>query len=207
MIDLTRKTNTQAAAQKTLNDIREKAQEDIVEEKQKIEALVAVARDDTNSMNDRIKATKELNRIIPNYNAQLDKTTGKYRENKKALDEYLSSLVHKNEIEGAKTMLADLGKQAAKARIDVDNAKKAVREAKELQKSGVGQSYTTSWGGVGNTTVDYMQKVNVDLEKANNKAAEVKAKQDAIMKTWGNDIKKSVIWKSHTNLTHPVKVF
>ena len=193
LIDLTRKTNTQAAAQKTLNDIREKAQEDIVEEKQKIEALVAVARDDTNSMNDRIKATKELNRIIPNYNAQLDKTTGKYRENKKALDEYLSSLVHKYEIEGAKAMLADLGKQAAKARIDVDNAKKAVREAKELQKSGVGQSYTTSWGSVGNTTVDYMQKVNVDLEKANNKAAEVKAKQDAIMKTWGNDIKKSVI--------------
>lgn len=193
LIDLTRHTDKQAAAQKTLNEIREKAQEDIVEEKQKIEALVAVARDDTNSMNDRIKATKELNRIIPNYNAQLDKTTGKYKENKKALDEYLSSLVHKYEIEGAKSMLADLGKQAAKAKIDVDNAKKAVREAKEMQNSGVGQSYTTSWGSVTNTTVDYMQKVNVDLEKANNKAAEVKAKQDAIMKTWGNDIKKSVI--------------
>ena len=193
LIDLTRHTDKQTAAQKTLNEIREKAQEDIVEEKQKIEALVAVARDDTNSMNDRIKATKELNRIIPNYNAQLDKTTGKYKENKKALDEYLSSLVHKYEIEGAKSMLADLGKQAAKAKIDVDNAKKAVREAKEMQNSGVGQSYTTSWGSVGNTTVDYMQKVNVDLEKANNKAAEVKAKQDAIMKTWGNDIKKSVI--------------
>ena len=54
-------------------------------------------------MDERRKAVAELNRIIPNYNAQLDETTGKYRENKKALDDYLKSLVHKYEIEGAKT--------------------------------------------------------------------------------------------------------
>ena len=40
LIDLTRKTNTQAAAQKTLNDIREKAQEDIVEENKRLKHLL-----------------------------------------------------------------------------------------------------------------------------------------------------------------------
>ena len=199
MIDLTKKTDAQAEAQKALNDIREKAQESVVEEKQKIEALVAIARDETNSMNDRIKATKELNRIIPNYNAQLDKTTGKYKENKKALDDYLNSLIHKYEIEGAKSMLAELGKQAAKAKLDVENAKKAVKEAKELHNAGGGYTYSTSWGSVGNTATDYLQRVNVQLEQANNKAAEIKAKQDAIKNTWGEDLKKDAISNIRTD--------
>ena len=61
-------------------------------EKRRINDLVAVARDDKASMEQRKRAIDTLNRIVPNYCAKLDAETGKYKENKKALDDYLVSL-------------------------------------------------------------------------------------------------------------------
>lgn len=83
IIDLTRKTDTATKAQKELNDIRKQAAKDIVEEKEKLENLRRVAKDEHQSLKDRYAAIAELNKIVPNYNASIDKTTGKYKENKK----------------------------------------------------------------------------------------------------------------------------
>jgi hypothetical protein len=82
-------------AEQTLSDIKQDAQKNLVEEKNKIEALVRVAEDETASLDARKKAVDALNKIIPNYNAELDATTGRYKANKKALDEYLVSLARK----------------------------------------------------------------------------------------------------------------
>lgn len=68
-------------------------------EKRKIQELVSVARDDKASMDNRQKAIAALNKIIPGYCAQLDAETGKYRENKQALDDYLVSLEKKIRLE------------------------------------------------------------------------------------------------------------
>ena len=84
IIDLSRKTDAATKAQEALNDIRKEAQEQIVEEQNKLENLRKVAMDETRSLKDRYTAINELNRIVPNYNAQIDKTTGKYKENKQA---------------------------------------------------------------------------------------------------------------------------
>lgn len=59
--------------------------------------------DETRSLNERYAAISELNRIVPNYNATIDKTTGKYIENKQALDQYIASLAHLYEVQGAKS--------------------------------------------------------------------------------------------------------
>nr|WP_311442724.1 hypothetical protein [Hoylesella enoeca] len=88
-------TDAATMAQKRLNDMKKEAISRTAEEKTKIDLLRAAARDEKLSIDERRKTVDALNRIIPHYNAQLDATTGKYRENKKALDNYLVSLARK----------------------------------------------------------------------------------------------------------------
>ena len=77
-------------------------------QRNRIMALRKVAADEIASKEKRIKAINELNRIIPSYNASLDKESGKYRENKKALDEYLVSLNQKLRTEANRDELKTL---------------------------------------------------------------------------------------------------
>ena len=77
---LYKKMTEVSQAEKDLQEIRKRGQEGIIDEKNKIDALIAVARDETQSLKDRHTAIDALNKIIPNYNAQLDDTTGKYKE-------------------------------------------------------------------------------------------------------------------------------
>ena len=114
----------------TLDSVRKTAAQNMVEETNKINLLVAAANNEKLSLEERKKAVDKLNGIIPNYNAQLDATTGKYQANKKALDDYLEALRYKYELEGAKDKLAEIGRQKAEI-----NIKKANQNA-ELAKLG-----------------------------------------------------------------------
>lgn len=115
---------------KTLDSVRKVAAQNMVEETNKINLLVAAANNEKLSLEERKKAVDKLNGIIPNYNAQLDATTGKYQANKKALDDYLEALRYKYELEGAKDKLAEIGRQKAEL-----NIKKAEQNA-EITKLG-----------------------------------------------------------------------
>ena len=123
---LYKKMTEVSQAEKDLQEIRKRGQEGIIDEKNKIDALIAVARDETQSLKDRHTAIDALNKIIPNYNAQLDDTTGKYKENKKALDDYLKSLTRKYEIEGAKDKLRDIGKQRVDLNLEKQRQERVV---------------------------------------------------------------------------------
>ena len=114
----------------TLDSVRKMAAQNMVEETNKINLLVAAANNEKLSLEERKKAVDKLNGIIPNYNAQLDATTGKYQANKKALDDYLEALRYKYELEGAKDKLAEIGRQKAEL-----NIKKAEQNA-EITKLG-----------------------------------------------------------------------
>lgn len=129
------KMNEMSASEKALAEVRQKGQEGIVEEKNKIEALIKVAKDEKLSLDDRQKAVNALNKIIPNYNAQLDATTGKYMENKKALDDYLNSLAKKYELEGAKDLLKEIGKEKAKLAMELKEADDAIEKDKQINAS------------------------------------------------------------------------
>ena len=115
---------------KVLDDVRKTASQNMVEQTNKINLLVAAANNEKLSLEERKKAVDKLNAIIPNYNAQLDATTGKYQANKQALDDYLEALRYKYELEGAKDKLAEIGRQKAEL-----NIKKANQNA-ELTKLG-----------------------------------------------------------------------
>lgn len=114
----------------TLDSVRKVAAQNMVEETNKINLLIAAANNEKLSLEERKKAVDKLNGIIPNYNAQLDATTGKYQANKKALDDYLEALRYKYELEGAKDKLAEIGRQKAEL-----NIKKAEQNA-EITKLG-----------------------------------------------------------------------
>ena len=198
---LTKKVNEAAEGEKALSEVRLKGQEGIVEEKNKIEALVRIAQDETKSLDDRKKAVNALNKIIPNYNAQLDATTGKYKANKQALDAYLKSLTRKYEIEGAKDMLKEIGKQKAKLNMEIKELddEAAEYDAKQSRIESGGASMTSqAYGTAGGTMASYSGATNgamaaVKRSKANNKRKDLQkleARENAITGTYGDDIAK-----------------
>ena len=198
---LTKKVNEAAEGEKALSEVRLKGQEGIVEEKNKIEALVRVASDETKALGDRQAAVKALNKIIPNYNALLDATTGKYKANKKALDAYLQSLTRKYEIEGAKDMLKEIGKQKAKLNMEIKELddEAAEYDAKQRKIESGGASTTSqAYGVAGGTMASYSGATNgamaaVKRGKANDKRKDLKkleARENAITGAYGDDIAK-----------------
>ena len=92
------------------------------EQKGKIQALIMVAENENLSLERRKKAVAELNRIIPNYNAQIDATTKKYTASKKALDSYLESLEKEMRYKANEDRMKELVKVAEEARDALDEA-------------------------------------------------------------------------------------
>ena len=185
-----KRTDAAARAQKRLTEVKKEAISRVAEEKSKIDLLVAAARDEKMSMDERRKAVAELNRIIPNYNAQLDETTGKYKENKKALDAYLSSLVRKYEIEAAKEELAKLSKAAWLAKKEMEKANKALADTEGAKG---GYTYTTSWGTTGNTKQDLVDRAR---KRAGSAQAEYKRSEEdkkAFIDSFGQDLKQDAV--------------
>lgn len=121
LYEVTTRINEVSAAAQTLNKIRQDAVSKASEQIAKIEALVAAAKNEKLTLDERTRAIRQLNSIIPGYNAQLDKTTGKYKENTVALKDYITQLERQYEIEGAKDELKSLA--AERARLLVQQAK------------------------------------------------------------------------------------
>lgn len=197
IVDLSRKTDSAAKAQEALNDIQREAQKEIVEEQLKLENLRKAAMNETNSLKDRYAAIAELNRIVPNYNASIDKTTGKYKENKRALDDYIKSLVHLYEVQGAKKKIQKLAEEKAELTIKKKQAQENYENAK---KAGPGYNYTTSWGMTGNTTQDSTDKFRRDLQDINEKIKETGSMITAITDVYDKDIQKSEVKKAKENV-------
>ena len=84
---------------KLMADLASNINEQYDEQRVRIYTLTSALEDNNSSVEEHKKAAEELNKIIPNYNAQLDETTGKYTANKEALDEYLEKLYQKIKLE------------------------------------------------------------------------------------------------------------
>ena len=189
---LYKKITEVSQAEKDLQDIRKRGQEGIIDEKNKIDALIAVARDETQSLKDRHTAIDELNKIIPEYNGQLDDTTGKYKENKKALDDYIKSLIRKYEIEGAKDKLKEIGKERAELKIEQKKQQKIVDE--DVKKSEKDKYLPSAYGGVAVVSANGPRvRHKWALEKTNAKLAALDEREKAITDVYGDDIKKDAL--------------
>lgn len=183
------KMNEMSASEKALAEVRQKGLEGIVEEKNKIEALIKVAKDEKLSLDDRQKTVNALNKIIPNYNAQLDATTGKYMENKKALDDYLNSLAKKYELEGAKDLLKEIGKEKAKLAMELKEADDAIERDKQINASSnfVGGREGRAMDTGAATYTAHLKNNKASIQR---KIDEQNQKEHAIFDVYGNDLGK-----------------
>lgn len=171
-------------AQKALNAIKAEAQRQVVEEKLKLENLIKVAKDEKLSMDERLKATEALNRIVPHYNATIDKTTKKFKASNKALDDYINSLVRLYEVQGAKKQIQGLAEQRAGLTIKLTKAKSRLADAKNAR----GFQYTTSWGATGNTQVDAFSRFKSEVESLTDGISQIDKQIGIIRNAYGKDI-------------------
>lgn len=190
--DMKKAADASTLAQKALNNIRAEAQKQVVEEKLKLENLVKVAKDEKLSMDERYKAVGALNKIVPQYNATIDKTTKKFRASDKALKAYINNLVKLYEVQGAKKQIRSLTGQRSKLKVKLAGAKKNLSGAKSAQ----GVSYTTSWGAVGNTQSDAVGHFQSQVNSISNSIKQLDAQINAITGAFGKGIMTQTVKES-----------
>lgn len=190
--DMKKAADASTLAQKALNNIRAEAQKQVVEEKLKLENLVKVAKDEKLSMDERYKAVDALNKIVPQYNATIDKTTKKFRASDKALKAYINNLVKLYEVQGAKKQIQSLAEQRAELEVKLAGAKKNLSGAKSAQ----GVSYTTSWGAVGNTQSDAVGHFQSQVNSISNSIKQLDAQINAITGAFGKGIMNQTVKES-----------
>lgn len=190
--DMKKAADASTLAQKALNNIRAEAQKQVVEEKLKLENLVKVAKDEKLSMDERYKAVDALNKIVPQYNATIDKTTKKFRASDKVLKAYINNLVKLYEVQGAKKQIQSLAEQRAELEVKLAGAKKNLSGAKSAQ----GVSYTTSWGAVGNTQSDAVGHFQSQVNSISNSIKRLDAQINAITGAFGEGIRQQTVKES-----------
>lgn len=190
--DMKKAADASTLAQKALNNIRAEAQKQVVEEKLKLENLIKVAKDEKLSMDERYKAVDALNKIVPQYNATIDKTTKKFRASDKALTAYINNLVKLYEVQGAKEQIQSLAEQRAELEVKLAGAKKNLSGAKSAQ----GVSYTTSWGAVGNTQSDAVGHFQSQVNSISNSIKRLDAQINAITGAFGEGIRQQTVKES-----------
>lgn len=190
--DMKKAADASTLAQKALNNIRAEAQQQVVEEKLKLENLIKAAKDDKLSMDERYKAVNALNKIVPQYNATIDKTTKKFRASDKALKAYINNLVKLYEVQGAKKQIQSLAEKRAELEIKLAGAKKNLAGAKSAQ----GVTYTTSWGAVGNTQSDAVGHFQSQVNSISNSIKQLDVQINTITGAFGKGIMMQTVKES-----------
>lgn len=194
------KLDDAAIAQNKINDIKKEAAAKSAEEETYIRTLIDAAKDETLSLNERRKAVNKLNQIIPNYNAQLDTTTGKYKANKKALDSYLKSLQRKYELEGAKDELKRIGREIAKERVNLKKATEDLKKAQDRNRrvnSSTAYMPTTWQAGIGIATSTSGEERAVS--DSNEKLRKLYAERKGITEVYGSDLERDAANSNNSN--------
>lgn len=194
------KLDDAAIAQNKINDIKKEAAAKSAEEETHIRTLIDAAKDETLSLNERRKAVNKLNQIIPNYNAQLDTTTGKYKANKKALDSYLKSLQRKYELEGAKDELKRIGREIAKERVNLKKATEDLKKAQDRNRrvnSSTAYMPSTWQAGIGIATSTSGEERAV--RDSNEKLRKLYAERKGITEVYGSDLERDAANSNNSN--------
>lgn len=157
MDDATEKTDAWTEASK-------EAAKQYGEQKGKIQALIMVAENENLSLERRKKAVAELNRIIPNYNAQIDATTGKYKVSKQALDAYLISLEKEMRYKANESKMRELMAAAEEARDAYDEAEIAAAKAGRTTRNWLGFVYPSDAQKNANSKKSLWKKAEDDLQ-------------------------------------------
>lgn len=181
-----------------MEKIRVKAVQLMTDERANLNLLISAAKNEALSLDERKRAIEKLNEIIPDYNASIDETTGKYNASKEALDKYCESLTRKYELEGAEEKLKEIGKEKANATVEYNEAKEWYDNAHRQSSKSAGSAYTTSFGAVGYTATDASREAKINFDNALAKLKEIEARERKLLDAYGVDLQKKAVESVHS---------
>lgn len=144
LAEYTSSLNRASAGQRVLNEVQEEGKRRAMEEQEQLTRLHNVMKDTSASMNLRIDAMNQLNSAIPGLNAKINTETGAVKENTRAWDANFTRLQKYYELEGARSKLAELGRQKVDAILDLQKKEDAYANSKVQTPNG---SYIQTSGG------------------------------------------------------------
>ena len=144
LAEYTSSLNQASAGQRVLNEVQEEGKRRAMEEQEQLNRLHNVIKDTSASMKLRIDAMNQLNSAIPGLNAKINTETGAVKENTKAWDANFTRLQKYYELEGARSKLAELGRQKVDAILDLQKKEDAYANSKVQTPNG---SYIQTSGG------------------------------------------------------------
>lgn len=199
VIDHNRGLTEAKAAEEALNGVREQARKKIVDEQTELEVLIAAANDATQSYKNQKAAVDKLNKTIPGFNGKIDATTRAFSYSKRALDEYINSLIRLYEVEGAKEKFKELGKERAgyvmeKKQLEKEIADEKQRQREEYSRMAGNPNYSTSQGGsmpavasISMSNDATLRGLEARLDRINNKLKYTDASMQALKDEYGKD--------------------
>lgn len=199
VIDHNRGLTEAKAAEEALNGVREQARKKIVDEQTELEILIAAANDTTQSYKNQKAAVDKLNKTIPGFNGKIDATTRAFSYSKRALDEYINSLIRLYEVEGAKEKFKELGKERAgyvmeKKQLEKEIADEKQRQREEYSRMAGNPNYSTSQGGsmpavasISMSNDATLRGLEARLDRINNKLKYTDASMQALKEEYGKD--------------------
>lgn len=144
LAEYTSSLNQASAGQRVLNEVQEEGKRRAMEEQEQLTRLHNVMKDTSASLKLRIDAMNQLNSAIPGLNAKINTETGAVKENTKAWDANFTRLQKYYELEGARSKLAELGRQKVDAILDLQKKEDAYANSKVQTPNG---SYIQTSGG------------------------------------------------------------
>ena len=147
---LINKEKEAANAMTYVQSVEKKVVETYAEEEARLKTLHAIVRDNTISLDQRRKALKELQEIVPEYHASLDKEGKLIEGNTVFLDKYIEKLREATRWQVYKDEWQDLETQLVNIQDKIAAAKQAAQE--ELIRNGGNNTEKTTmvvdtWGG------------------------------------------------------------
>lgn len=193
LAEYTSSLNQASAGQRVLNEVQEEGKRRAMEEQEQLNRLHNVMKDTSASMKLRIDAMNQLNSAIPGLNAKINTETGAVKENTKAWDANFTRLQKYYELEGARSKLAELGRQKVDAILDLQKKEDAYANSKvqtpngsHIQTSGGAMMPSQVQGAIGQAGQRAAAKSARD--KAQRRLDDVIAQENALGNRFGAEL-------------------
>lgn len=135
------KTNQEVSkVQKTLNDVHAEATKEIAKEKNELNLLARIARDERISKEKRLEAIKKLNEIIPDYIGTLTLENIKNQEGIDILKKYTAELYNNARAKAVQSKFDEL----AKTKVDLES-----KDSSQFEDNSIGGSLASFFGQEG----------------------------------------------------------
>lgn len=184
----TKRTNEATAAQKTLDSVNKKADEEFSKQAATVDRLSSVLQNETSSLSQKKKALSDLQSIIPSYNASLDEEGKLINNNTEAIKSYLTQLEKQIRMKAAEKELTELYE---KKRTQEKRQKEAIanyNETKTLYNSSVTMTGSALHNKGINTGIAVFSQNSATNNQLKDSANRAKKELDSVNKELGETV-------------------